>query len=424
MPRAPRRPLAAACLALACAWPAARAEVLTWREVLGAAQSTHPQVRARLAALAASQAELEGTQWRRYPTPTVEAGTPGSGSSRLVRLDQPLWSAGRIDAAIEAAGRRTDAAEGAVQESRRDLVLRALAAVSDAARQTERAEVNARNLAEHDRLLALIRRRVAQEVSPLADESLALARRAVAASDLSQSRQALRTALAQLAQLTGRSVDRVDTAGYADAARLRSRLVDELRPAVLAASPTLRRLRSELQAAEADVAERRGARWPQVLLRLEHQSGGSTQDTRARVVLSYQPGAGLSAQAGVAAAEARRDSAREAIEAAEREVEQQLALDLNDAISALERVDVTAQVRASSTDVAESYARQYTVGRKSWLDVLNAVREASQAELALVDTRHQAWLAALRLQVLAGDPDLLGPGAATPTAAAPATARP
>ncbi|MNR48526.1 hypothetical protein D3C85_1677720 [compost metagenome] len=37
------------------------------------------------------------------------------------------------------------------------------------------------------------------------------------------------------------------------------------------------------------------------------------------------------------------------------------------------------------------------IGRKSWNDVLNAVREATQAQFALEDTRGQAIAASLRL---------------------------
>ena len=54
---------------------------------------------------------------------------------------------------------------------------------------------------------------------------------------------------------------------------------------------------------------------------------------------------------------------------------------------------------AISSEVFDSYARQYVIGRKSWIDVLNAVRETMTARFTLADARSQAFAAGLRLQV-------------------------
>ena len=65
-------------------------------------------------------------------------------------------------------------------------------------------------------------------------------------------------------------------------------------------------------------------------------------------------------------------------------------------------MDNAEHARSTSAEVSESYARQYTAGRKTWLDVLNAVREATQAELALVDATSQMQAAVLRLKAQTG----------------------
>jgi adhesin transport system outer membrane protein len=64
--------------------------------------------------------------------------------------------------------------------------------------------------------------------------------------------------------------------------------------------------------------------------------------------------------------------------------------------------------------VVASYLRQYQVGRKTWLDVLNAQRESTQARYSLVDLDWGIQGVQLRLLLLAGvvDPrslDTLGP---------------
>ena len=95
-------------------------------------------------------------------------------------------------------------------------------------------------------------------------------------------------------------------------------------------------------------------------------------------------------------------AARLAREAAERDVRERVTLDWNEWLAASLRLENAHQARAMSTEVFESYARQYTTGRKTWIDVLNAVREATQSELAADDARAQMLAASLRLRALTG----------------------
>jgi adhesin transport system outer membrane protein len=63
-----------------------------------------------------------------------------------------------------------------------------------------------------------------------------------------------------------------------------------------------------------------------------------------------------------------------------------------------------AQLLAESTsDVVASYLRQYTVGRKSWLDVLNAQRELVQAKYALVEYEVRLIMASYKMKILVGN---------------------
>lgn len=156
-----------------------------WDEHLGGAHhlrpgpaatlSTNPQVQGKRSAQAAAKAEQEGAEWQRYPAPTVEASTGSGGQSASVfRLDlQPIWNGGRVTAGIDAAGSRLDAAGMAIDEVRLALALNVIAASSEALRLQARQVHAQTSVGEHEKLLAMIRRRVQQEVSPLADQRLA-----------------------------------------------------------------------------------------------------------------------------------------------------------------------------------------------------------------------------------------------------------
>lgn len=59
-------------------------------------------------------------------------------------------------------------------------------------------------------------------------------------------------------------------------------------------------------------------------------------------------------------------------------------------------------ISSSTDEVVASYLRQYQVGRKTWLDVLNAQRETTQARYTLADLEAGIQAAHLRLLMLSG----------------------
>ena len=364
-----------------------------------AALNTHPLMQGKRAARVVAQAERDGAEWQRYPTPSAEVSTQANGVG-VVRVDQPLWTGGRITASIDAARSRLDAATVGVDEAALDVTLKVIAATVEAQRQQIRERHGLDGVRLHEELLAMIQRRVTQEVSSMADQRLASSRLLASTNELSVIQQARQNALAQLTQLAGQPVRVLAEQGVGDVPVPPS--LDEAITQALAFSPVLRRLAHEESVAEAEIATRRSAYLPQVVLRLESNRSERTTDNRGMLVLLAQPGAGLSAQSGVDAALAKREAARLAREAAERELRERVTLDWNEWSAARNRAKLAGEARSMSREVYESYARQYTAGRKSWIDVLNAVREAVQSEWTVADTHAQMLGASLRLRALMG----------------------
>lgn len=388
-------------IVLALASQAAWAESLwTFDRVVAEALVGHPSILSKRAALAAAQADLDAASWQRYPTPSLERARDNFGYNTLVRVQQPLWAGGRITAGIDAAQARRGASGEGVGEAKQEVLLKVIAAYVEAVRQQTRQDVLQRSVKQHEALLDMIARRVEAEASSRVDRDLARSRLYQTSNELSEVTQALSNALVQLSQLAGSPVGRV--AGLPDAQGTglpanREEAVD------LAAgwSPTLKRLVLEEEAAGADIDSRRAAYSPQLALRYD-KSYGTFPTDKVFVVLEAQPGAGLSAAAGVEGAVARREAVRRDRETAQRDLLDQVSQDWNTWTAARARLENARLASLGSTEVYESYARQYTTGRKSWLDVMNAVREAAQSELAVADAAAQAASAALRLRVRSG----------------------
>ena len=375
-----------------------------FQQALASALASHPSVLGRQADIRAAHADLEGANWARYPVPSVEATTPAAGDGMpggLLRIDQPLWAGGRISGSIDNAQRQVDVSGNALVETRWTVALQVISAYFEALRQGAREAHAKAAIAEHEKLLAMIQRRVVQEVSPPVDQRFAESRLFQAQSDKSQATQSLNNAIAQLAQLTGQtgseiSWDGLDTQGVPAS-------LEAAKQAAIGASPTLRRLRNEAAIAEATIDIRRSAYKPQVLLRLERQAGGSlVADSRAMIVLQAQPGAGLAAFTAVDSAVAKRDSALMAIETAKSDLNTRVSVDWDDYVASTSRLSDSRVSSAMSAEIFDSYARQYVIGRKTWIDVLNAVRESVQANYLLEDARAQSVAAAMRLRLSCG----------------------
>ncbi|GFO68944.1 RND transporter [Geomonas limicola] len=382
--------------------PAAQAERYSFEQLMSAASASYPTVLSRESAREAAAADVKSAEWQRFPAPSIETNTDRSGNNNVVfRLQQVLWAGGGITGGIQAARAQYDASDKAIREAQYDVVSQLIEAYVDAVRQQERRVISRQNLKQHQLLDDTIKRRVASEISPEVDHQLSLSRLSQAVNDLSVIDQALSRSLTTLSQLSGHSVTEATPLELASIAVPATR--DLAVHDAVAVSPSLARLSFEERAAEAQVTVKKAALWPQVALRYEKSFNnnasiyGATSDNRIMAVVQAQPGAGLSAFTGVASAEARTRAARQEREATMRDLERVISNAWNDREAARNQLEYANRARTSAQDVAESYKRQYIIGRKAWLDVLNAVREATQSELSVVDARAQLAVTTLKL---------------------------
>jgi adhesin transport system outer membrane protein len=85
-----------------------------------------------------------------------------------------------------------------------------------------------------------------------------------------------------------------------------------------------------------------------------------------------------------------------------RDLRQTLQSDQEELINTRKRIAALEKAVEGSDLVLASYQRQFQAGRKTWQDLLNAVRELAQNQYALVDARAAMLGAMHRLQVRLG----------------------
>ena len=372
--------------------------------------SHYPSVTAGLRQLDASQADLDAAKWQRFPTPAVQASTDDDITQAVLSLEQPLWTGGRITAGIEAAASRSGATREQVDVVRQDVLQQVIDAFAEAQRRTAQMEIATHNVEELRDLQQMIERRVRQMASPEADLALASSRLSQAVAERTTIAQALRSSLARLSELAGREVTHIEPSTAPAQAGLESQLEDVQRQA-MAHSPQLAQLGFQQQAAVADTRSERAARYPTLALRLEQREGRGSglaeserSDTRVLVVMESNFGAGLSTAASINAASSRQESLEQERETALRELRSDVADLWHQRESARLRLESAEQTRRSADRVSASYTRQYAIGQKSWLDLMNAVREASSAGLDVEDARADVFRSTWQLAALTADP--------------------
>lgn len=452
---------ALACLLLIALLPLpGRAQIV--QRLISTALETHPQALSQRALVQSAAAGVDGARWQFYPTPSVSVEAAGaSASDRLyqgdhrvstLRLQQPLWTGGRLTAGVDRAEAGLAASQAGLDDVRQQLALRVVQSYGDWLAAHLKTLVSEKSLATHQRLRDQVGRRVDQGVSAQSDATLAQARLESIGAELAAGRAQRDLALVRLGQLLGRPLageqqgrPSVQVLGTELSAAIGDRLgayggqllltpargpqpgvlpVQDVPPAsrsnpaahtadaaaelllaqALAVSPSLQKAQAQARVQAALIGERRADYSPDVYLRAERQYGnynfpGAAPENRLFIGMTSRLGAGLSTRSNVEAAIAQHESALAEVDAQARSVAEQVLADLAVAQTLDGRLASQRSALAAATAVAESYDRQFLAGRKSWLDVMNAARELAQTETQIADLQATQVVLGWRLAI-------------------------
>lgn len=332
--------------------------------------------------------QLRSAAWQGYlPTPGIQANSDQDGGNEIVlSLQQPLWAGGRIDAGVDAASANAESAVAAVSEEQYNLALSIIDYFGRYAQSRARQEA----LERFSQRLVVYRTRMTNRVksgaSPENDMALLEAREATTAARLKSVLSDGEVALTQLSQLTNLRLDSQSIAFEFDSAPLLD--VDDVLARARQYNPTLNRLTYDIASAEAAVRVQRSVMMPNVSLVLEHSMyHGSPleDDTSVGIQVQVQPGAGLSAYANTQAAAAQLQSLRLRRDATEQELLARIRSEHESLASAASRQADTELNARAAAGVLSSYERLFIAGKRSWLDVMNAARDLSDADIAVAD---------------------------------------
>ncbi|STZ14144.1 type I secretion outer membrane protein, TolC family [Moraxella caviae] len=375
--------------------------------LIGHAVQTHPLVGAARADKDAAAEGVTAAKLGLLPTPslsTQHAGNDGTITSLAIR--QPLWTGGRLTADINRAMYDDKAAVAGIMERQNEVAKNTIDIWQSYIYALSLKELYAKNLEQLADFEAMMQRRVAQGASAKIDLDLVTNRILQDQNSLQGAIEQQRIAEARLEQLVGQPIgvptQSLPLSQMAKEAKSQSVNFGQLAFGDMSANhPSVIRQHFEVEAARHEVKSQRASRYPSVYAQYtnEYRHRGGKHEDDLMIGLSYDPGAGFSSLALARASEARVQSLMQSQEAARRSAMEAIQTQYQQFVSARDQeLSLTAAVGGAQI-VLNSYRRQFIAGKKSWLEVLNAVREQSQYEQQLRQVQAQMVASFYKLQV-------------------------
>lgn len=379
-------------------------------QLINQAIQSHPLVGSARAEQQATTESIRAAKLNLLPSPTVSSGYDrDDGMVSQLQIRQSLWTGGKLTANVNQAIFDDKAAKEYTYERQNQVAKTTIEAWQSYMTALTKQGVYFDSLKLLTEFEAMMQRRVSQGVSARIELDLVTNRILQEQNAYQSAVEQQRIAIARLQQITGLRLSETDLpapnlAELVNQAKGYSQAFERM--AFDQASfynPTVVKEHYQVEAAKQGVMALQSARYPTFYAQYEydyyHDSESNDNEGEFSVGLSYDPGAGLSNLALAKASESRVQSLVQSKEASRRLVLETIQTQYQQFASAKDQERSLIAAVAGAQIVVSSYRRQFIAGRKSWLEVLNAVREHSQYQIQLVETRASIIASYYKLQV-------------------------
>jgi adhesin transport system outer membrane protein len=347
----------------------------------------HPQVLIQLQNLKSAGFDIETSKQAFYPTPSIsleraqsnggnDPSYSGSPQVAIFKLQQPLWTGGRLTAQQNKAIANQDIEIARLLEIQQSLAVKTLQAWTEVVNFQRQQSTLLKSKSELDNLQGRIERRAEQGLSTQSEVRLSRLRVSLAKQLLTQTKFQEDLAWLKLkqwvpgAQLLSQT--RIENQGPStdSLAHLQNAANIDLERLSARQSPVALRLEGQLRLQEAELQEKRAAYQPDFYLRAEHQRGNhayvNTQNVnRLLIGMTATTGAGLSLQSQLASLMARHEGAQHEIKQSQRLLSESVQSDVFNLIARQSKAEELQMNLDSLQEIQTAWLRQFDSGRKT-----------------------------------------------------------
>lgn len=385
--------------------------------LLSKATAYHPSVKSNIFLEDSAKNEITTAKWQYFPTPDFSVSqidrsnmdtnhTYKDGDNRVstARLTQPLWAAGYIDAGLEKSRAKLLSARATTKVAQQDLALRVIGAYSKWYDSYLKKELYKNSKKKYEALRARLRVRIKQGLSSKVDLNLVDSRLTQANAGLNSAVIQYENSLINLEELLGISLDSKDLIRDFSIVKFESNQL-KLSKRALLINPRIKQIKAEGSVIEAELKQSRAKLYPAINLKLERHWGSFTKkdaepENRIFIELNTSFGAGLSNFSQTKQIKNRYRSLQTRMTDEENKLAQQIELDWMSSISLKKQKALLESALTDTKKVQKSYYRQFLVGRKTWQEVMNSIREVSLLESQLAGVYGEMLVVNWRIFVL------------------------
>lgn len=371
--------------------------------------ATHPLVVAAQAEEKATSEGVVAAKLNMLPKPNLSSNyDKDDGMVSRASLRQPLWTGGKLKANINQAIYDDKAAMAYVYEQQNTVAKNTIDIWRGYVYAIALQQLYVDSLKQLAEFEAMMKRRVEQGVSAKIDLELVTNRILQDQNAYQGAVQQQRIAEARLSQLlgediTGKHAPNISLAQMARYVKAQSGNFESLAFSQSGINnPSVIKQQFQIEAAKQGVKSQQASRFPTVYAQYEYvyyHKGKKENDDQFSVGLDYDPGSGFSNMALARASQARVQGLEQSQEAVRRTVMEGIQTQFQEFVNAKDQELSLVSAVAGSQIVVDSYRRQFIAGRKSWLEVLNAVREKSGYEQQLLQIQSQMIASFYKLEV-------------------------
>jgi len=413
-------------LPLAGAQPAlAQEQTVSINDSVAAALSYNPRLKMLQANHEAIGFELERARGGYFPRVDLAAGYGAESHSdeltrsrdiehnfydRLeasLRLSQLLYDGQETSSRVGVEAAKLDSAKLRVNDNAEAIALDAIIAHMEVYRQRVLYGLAQQNVRDHEEILGMLNERQKGGAGSIADVTQTQGRLARAKASLAEARSGVRGAEANYQRVVGKLAGDVEY--FTVPANLMPKSLDEVLEAVQAQNPKVKALEYNIQEAEARVGLSDSNFLPKVNLEVSSSYEDQVESSRtyehnnqAMVRLRWNLFNGGADVADRKAALARKFQAISS-------KDDQLVQVIEEAVTTWAKLEAYKEqvvdygdATSNSQKTLESYMKQFTVGQRTLLDVLDARNELFQSSGLLVTAKVNEVVAAERLLALTG----------------------
>jgi len=359
--------------------------------LLKSAFKSHPSITMASEMIKGANADLEGTRWNYFPTPSVEV-SKGIRSSQTYSLKQPLWTGGKLDSAYNEACARKDQAAAMLIENKFTLTEKVLNSVYDyleAQGNIDELEKGKENLLE---FMGMLNRRIDAGISSEMDKELLESRLLKIDADILNAKSNQEIAKMQLELFVGEKLScdlNIENLELKDIDNFQLNLDN-----MLATNPILKELETQINIASTQVEKAKSLMWPTLSVSAEHTQGSvyyasSLEENLVYFSVNASTGAGLSALSKIESAESKVAQARLEKLITQKELMDNFNKDYNQFRQIQSRLASLESTVESTQKVLDSYKRLFLISKKQWLDLVNTSRELMQVKMEYVTQQVQ-----------------------------------